>query len=77
MRIEAGGNNNVLDFFAEPYPFPVMPSLSRDLRATVLSLSLTYCNKARFLLLWTEILHSVQEDNLGGFVKCVLVLSRD
>jgi len=77
MRIEAGGNNNVLDFFAEPYTIfchaePVEGSQSYSAVAI-----LNLLEESTFFLLWSEILHSVQEDNLGGFVKCVLILSRD
>ena len=64
-------------FLAEPYPFAVFPSLSRDLKATVLSLSLTHYSKARFFFLGLRCFGSAQHDNVRGFVKRVLALSRN
>ena len=74
--------------FAEPYPFAVFPSLSRDLRATVLSLSLTYCEAFDItrlppsrndgnVVLWSETFHSIRKDNMRGFVKRLLALSKN
>src|SRR5699024_3541269 len=77
--------DNVLGFFGLKFPFfscrtlpfSCLSSLSRDLRATVLSLSLTHYSKARFFFLGLRCFGSAQHDNVRGFVKRLLALSTD
>jgi len=64
-------------FFAASYPFVVFPSLSRDLKATELYLSLTHYGKTHFFFVGLRCFGFAQHDNMRGFVKRILALSRN